>query len=79
MQEVDKKTGKRNTMGILEQLVEIKSQEAREEGRAEAFEESNKKAVKAFLTNTEFSVEKIASLVDVSVAFVDQVKKSLSR
>ena len=79
MQEVDKKTGKRNTMGILEQLVEIKSQEAREEGRAEAFEESNKKAVKAFLTNTEFSVEKIASLVDVSVVFVDQVKKSLSR
>jgi hypothetical protein len=86
MQEVDKKTGKRNTMGILEQLVEIKSQEAREEGRAEALEEGNRKvratqeqAVKAFLTNTEFSVEKIASLVDVSVSFVEQVKKSLSK
>lgn len=75
MQEVDKRTGKKNTMGILEQLVDIKSKEAREEGRAQAQEQ----AVKAFLTNTEFSVEKIASLVDVSVSFVEQVKKSLSK
>ena len=84
--EVDKRTGKTNTMGILEQLIEIKSQEAREEGRAEAFEEANKKvratqeeAVKAFLSNTEFSVEKIASLVKVSVPFVEQVKESLAK
>ncbi|HTI91462.1 MAG TPA: hypothetical protein VL727_12790 [Puia sp.] len=62
-------------MGILEQLVEIKSQEAREE----AFEEINKKIVTAFLTNTEFSAEKIASFIDVSVSFVEQVKKSLSK
>lgn len=82
MEEVDKRTGKKNTMGILEQLAGIKSQEAREE----ALEEGNKKvratqeqAVKAFLNNTEFSVEKIASLVDVSVSFVEQVKKSLSK
>jgi hypothetical protein len=75
MEEVDNRTGKTNTMGILEQLVDIKSKEAREEG----LEEGNKKAVKAFLTNTEFSVEKIASLVAVSVSFVEQVKKSLSK
>src|ERR1700754_2043591 len=82
MQEVDKRTGKKNTMGILEQLVDIKSKEA----RAEALKEGDKKvratqkqAVKAFLTNTEFSAEKIASLVEVSVSFVEQVKKSLSK
>ena len=69
-------------MGILEQLVDIKSREAREE----ALEEGNQKvkatqeqAVKAFLANTEFSVEKIASLVDVTVSFVEQVKKSLAK
>jgi hypothetical protein len=73
MEEVDKRTGKTNTMGILEQLVDIKSKEAREEGRAEALEE----AVKAFLSNTEFSVEKIASLVKVSVPFVEKVKENL--
>ena len=73
-------------MGILEQLIEIKSQEAMEKGRAEALEEGNQKvkatqeqAVKAFLANTEFSVEKIASLVDVPVSFVEQVKKSLAK
>ena len=69
--EVDKRTGKTNTMGILEQLVEIKSKEAREEALEEA--------VKAFLSNTEFSVEKIASLVKVSVPFVEQVKESLAK
>jgi len=37
-------------MGILEQLIEIKSQEAMEKG----LEEGNKKAVKAYLSNTEF-------------------------
>jgi hypothetical protein len=71
--EVDKRTGKNNIMGIHEQVTEIKVQEAREE----ALEEGNKKAVKAFLSNTKFSVEKIASLVDVSVSFVEQVKESL--
>ena len=80
--EVDKKTGKNNIMGIHEQVTEIKVQEAREE----ALEEGNKKlraaheqSVKAFLNNTEFSVEKIASLIGVSVSFVEQVKKSLDK
>jgi len=74
-EETDKKTGKTNTMGILEQLIEIKSQEAMEKG----LEEGNKKAVKAYLNNTEFSVEKIASLVDVPVSFVEQLKESLRK
>lgn len=52
-------------MGILEQLAEIKADEVRE------------KSVKAFLTNTEFSVDKIAELVGVSASFVKKIKERL--
>ena len=71
---VDQKTGKKNTMGIIEQLAEIKAEEALEKGR----EEGNEKAVKLLLDNTEFSMRKIAELVGVSVSFVKKVKANLS-
>lgn len=71
---VDLKTGKKNTMGIIEQLAEMKAEEALEKGR----EEGNKKAVRLLLNNTEFSISKIAELVGVSVSFVKKVKVSLS-
>jgi hypothetical protein len=74
--EVDKKIGKNNIMGIHEQVTEIKVQEALEEGNRR-LRASQEQSVKAFLCNTEFSVEKIASLVGVSVSFVEQVKGSL--
>jgi len=56
-------------MGIIEQLAEIKAEEAREEG--------NEKAAKLLLENTEFSVGKIAELVGVPVSLVKKVKESL--
>jgi len=71
-QRIDQKTGKSNTMGIIEQLAEIKAEEAREEVR----KEGNEKAVKLFLTNTEFSISKIAELVEVPISFVKKVKES---
>ena len=85
---VDQKTGKKNTMGIIEQLTEIKAEEAlekgRKEGRKEGREETKEKvriaqerSVKAFLNNTEFSMSKIAELVGVPVSFVKKVKESL--
>ena len=56
-------------MSIIEQLAEIKAEEARTEER--------EKSVKAFLANTEFSVGKVAELVGVPVSFVRKVKASL--
>ena len=54
-------------MGIIEQLAEIKADEARE------------KFVKQLLTGTEFSVDRIAELVEVPASFVKKVKASLRR
>ena len=76
---IDQLTNKKNTMTVIEQLAEIKAEEAMAEGikkgRAEAYE----KAIKAFLANTEFSVEKIAELVEAPIALVRKIKKELAR
>ena len=64
-------------MGIIEQLAQIKSEEAREEGRAEGQEISSRLFVENLLKNTEFSLEKVASLANVSVDFVRTVKSTL--
>jgi len=67
--QIDKVINKKNTMGLIEQLAEIRAQEAREDQK------------KIFITNllssTDFSVEKIASLAAVSVSFVEEVKENL--
>ena len=57
------------TMGIVEQMHEIKRQEGVEEGL--------EKAVRSLLTKREFSAEEIAELLDVPVALVEKVKKEL--
>jgi hypothetical protein len=67
--EIDKITHQKNTMDIFEQVAEWRPEEAREEGL--------EKAVKVLLANTEFSVEKIASEVGVSVSFVERIKNKL--
>jgi hypothetical protein len=98
MEELDQLTGQTNTMGIIEQLADIKEKAALKKGeekvmmaRTEGEEKvkmartegerkvkmTQEKSIKAFLDNTEFSVEKIASLVDVPVSFVEKVKKGL--
>jgi flagellar biosynthesis/type III secretory pathway protein FliH len=78
---VDQKTGKKNTMGIIEQLAEMKAGEALEKGMKKGMkkgrEEGNEKAVKLLLDNTEFSAAKIAELVGVPVSFVKKVKGNL--
>ena len=62
---------KENTMGIIEQLAEIKHQEGVEEGL--------EKAVRSLLVKGEFSAKKIAELLDVPVALVRKVKKELDQ
>jgi hypothetical protein len=98
MEELDQLTGQTNTMGIIEQLADIKEKAALKKGeekvmmaRTEGEEKvkmartegerkvkmTQEKSIKAFLDNTGFSVEKIASLVDVPVSFVEKVKRGI--
>ena len=84
---IDQLTNKKNTMTVIEQLAEIKAEEAMaeglEKGRAEGIKkgraEAYEKAINAFLANTEFSVEKIAELVEAPIALVRKIKKDLAR
>ena len=75
--ELDRITGKTNTMGIIEQVRQMKLDEAREEARKEALQERNHLFVENLLSSTDFSAKKIASLAGVSVAFVNKVKAGL--
>jgi hypothetical protein len=63
-------TGKINTMGIQEQLLEM----AREKG----LEEGKMSFVKNLLLETDFDIQKIARLAEESVDFVIEVKNMLS-
>ena len=90
MEQLDQLTGKKNSMGIIERLAERRAERAleqgleqglergREEGREEGAREAQQKSIKSLLDNTEFSAEKIASLIGVPVSFVERVKESLS-
>ena len=73
-------SGKKNTMGIIEQVAEIRAEEAlekgREEGREEGRTEEKTEVIKRLLSDKEFSIARIASIAGVSVAFVEKVKKS---
>ena len=82
-EEIDRLTGKTNTMGIIEQVKQMKLDEARAEAKREARKEESDKNKRVFVTNllssTNFSVKKIAALAGVSEAFVNRVKASLKK
>jgi len=71
-------------MGIIEQVRQMKLEEAREEARREARRETRKEVrqernhlfVQNLLSSTDFSAQKIASLAGVSVAFVNKIKNN---
>ncbi len=65
------------TMGIIEQMHEIKRQEGVEEGRREGIQAGLENAVRKLLINTEFSPEEIAKAVEVPVTLVKKIKKEL--
>jgi predicted transposase YdaD len=83
MEKIDLITGKRNTMGIIEQIQEIRYKEAEEKGMEKGILEGLQKAkhemVKNLLQQTEFSDDKIASLANVSVAFVEKARHDLNK
>ncbi len=66
-EKLDQITGRERTMGIIEQIAEIRETEALEKG------------VRALLVSTDFPVERIASLMGVPEAFVKTVKKKLRK
>src|SRR5882757_8612261 len=77
MQQTDLITDKTNTVGILEQLAEIKEQEGLERGLQQGRVEEREKNVKSMLASAKFSMKEIASLLGVSVSFVAKQKRSL--
>jgi predicted transposase/invertase (TIGR01784 family) len=78
--ELDRLSGKKNTMGIIEQVAEIRAEKAlkkgRKEGREEGRTEEKTQVVRRLLADKEFSIAKIASIAGVSVDFVEKVKKN---
>lgn len=81
IKELDKITGKKNTMGIIEALAEIREQEGREKGLVEGLAIGDEKrsllVVENLLRDTDFPIEKIADLAGVSAAYVKRVKKGI--
>jgi hypothetical protein len=83
VERVDNIFGKKNFMGIAEHLAELRATEAlkvgiekgREEGREEGKENASRTFVENLLKDGLYTQEKIASLADVSLAFVKKVKK----
>ena len=67
-------TDKEIFMDIFEQVAEWQKQDLLEEGMQKVQE----KSVRNLLLNTEFSVEKIASLIEVSLDFVEKIKAEYS-
>jgi len=72
-------TGKKNVMGVKETLLEEGRTEGVQIGRKEEKKELNYLFVKNLLTQTTFSVAMIASLCNVSEAFVRKIKKELNK
>ena len=83
--EIDKITGKKNTMDIFEQVAEIRAQEGleqgleqgRKEGRKEGEERATKKFVENLLKNYEIDEKEVASITGVTVTFVKKVKAGM--
>jgi len=75
--EIDLLTNKQTTMGIEQFLVQKAENAGMEKGMEIMKTEDNLRFVKSLLAQTDFTLQKIAQVADVSVAFVEEVKASL--
>jgi hypothetical protein len=75
--ELEHLTNKSTTMGLEEFVLDRAKRMGLKEG-LEKVKEKNYLFTKNLLQNTDFTEEKIASLADVEIEFVREVKKSLS-
>lgn len=77
--EVDKCIEQENTLFFLEQLAEIWHEEGHFSGFMEGLKIGERikkhKVVEQLLQDSDFSVEKIASIADATLPFVKKVKK----
>ncbi len=71
--QIDRLTGKKNTMGIIETIKKIE----REEGIEEGMERGKAEVVKNLLLADKFTLAEIANFASVTVAFVKKVQKDL--
>jgi len=78
IQQTDQILGKTNTMGIIEQLAEIKHQEGIEKGHRKGVKEGLEKAVRGLLAKTKMPASEIAESVGVPIALVKKVKKEMN-
>lgn len=76
-EQTDLLTGKRITMGLREQILQMEREEGRFEGKAEGKVEEKNLFVENLLRSTDFNDEKIASLAGVSIEFVQGVRSRL--
>jgi hypothetical protein len=68
---------KDNIMGIDEYLKQVGKEEGRAEGFAEGREDSSRLFVENLLKDSDFHEEKIASLANVTIDFVKEIKNNL--
>jgi hypothetical protein len=81
---LQKISGKKNTMGIIEAVAEIRAGEALKKGIRKGLRrglrkgraEEKIKLVRRLLARKGYTVKKIADIVDVSVNFVEKIKKT---
>jgi len=76
-EEIDKITGKKNTMDIFEQLAQWQREDGIEIGFEKGRQQEKENTVRIFLSHTEFDTEKIASLVGVPISLVEKIKEEL--
>ncbi|MES2777676.1 MAG: hypothetical protein V4722_26090 [Bacteroidota bacterium] len=72
---IESLTGKQTTMGIEELILKLE----RDKGKKEGLEMKDRIFVTNLLTNTDFSVNKVATLADVTRGFVLKIKAELSK
>lgn len=72
-------TENNQTMGLEEQILKMMRKEGKSEGRSEGKIESSTLFVENLFRSTDFSNEKIASLADVSVKFVGEMREKHSQ
>lgn len=73
-QELDNITGKTDTMGIVEQIRQMREAQARSEGLAEGVEVGRAQMLQALLSRKGYSVKKVAEIFKLSVAYVQGIK-----
>ena len=78
-EEIDRLSGKKNTMGIVEQVAEIKAEAAAKQAAKQARAQEREKAVRLFLSKTDYTVAQIAEMVGVAKSFVERIKGKLSK